>query len=269
MYILQDYAFVVAPRPAELWVAKNWFVRTFNSTKPGWFPVLAMWCVAVGATVWAWLKPAAWYSRLVLVGALLWLNTLNNSWGHATHVSHAFLYLHLFRTFLPFGHPERLAAEEKRVLMNGLAWGFLLLFATYSMSGFWKVVHIVFPNMGQAQPPVLTWLSPEASYSNTASLWASFGLEVPAIVYPFVAPGLMSQIAFVSILMLQLASFAFAFRFRWLVYGAYLNAFFHLLNVFLFNIHFYSAPFVLLLVFFPYHKLSFLRREPWVSIGKQ
>jgi|GEM_PF-989447 len=251
--IYQTYLYLVlSDRPSILFTPMNWFGRTFMPE----FPSLSIFATIIIFTLISntlcIIKRQNVPVRLILFFCILYLNSLNWNYGFFSHVGHLFVLVHFFTIFVPVRKPVTPPGPDKETAIS-VQWAYVGFMTSYSIAGLWKVSGLIakftFSPMG------ISWLNSNASLYNSIVGHMSWDIPLDSFtVQIFTIPYLWPAM-FLVMLTLQLNSFLSTIRlplFFWIGFGTIC---FHLFNLIFMKIEFIITPIVLLILFFPYHKI--------------
>lgn len=230
-------------RPQTLYFNKHWFGDLFAAEKPPLW--LFTFVVIFGSIVsLTYFSRSSFIQRLICLFSVLWVNSVIWTTGHSAHVAHVLIYLHLFTLFIPKD------VSVKNV--TAIRWSYFGLFITYTFSGLWKVIGLSYKFFITGEE--MNWFHPEAALRNAVSGHIDSGVSFERVAFLFEYPWVW-QVLFPIMMCLQIFNFSGAFNPSlrpWIVIG---NISFHVVNSIVFLISFWFTPILLVVAFFPYHRL--------------
>ena len=246
--IFQTYTYyLMSDRPSVLFSPINWFDHLFMPVFPHWM----IWYLVIIFTVFVNFRllqngERKW-ERIFLGIVLLWINGIRWKYEFFSHVGHLLVLYHLLGIFIP--RKKQVNDQELIPYAKAIQWLFAGILVTYTWSGLWKVIGIVYKSI--FKPDQINWLHPLAMKLNAIVGYRDWDDQMGDLItyYDF---SLFWQITFLLMLGLQLFSILGAIRVQLLPYIMLGNISFHLVNAWLIRIEFYLAPMILLVAFFPY-----------------
>lgn len=233
-------------RPTTIFEPINYFQKLFLPHYPPVWLYYGVMLVCFVSLIYSF-KKSTITLRLIITFCLLYLNAL--TWGYQfnSHVTHILILGHLFKVFLP--HDLESLNIDKVKSVKAIKWCYAGILVTYSFSGIWKVVGLVYKFT--IRPQDVNWLDKDAMQFN-----AIVGYRIWDLKYDYwiellgIQP--LWQIVFVIMIIGQLLSVCFVFRKSWLYFGAIWTAMFHVANIVLFKVIFVIAPIAVLTIFMPW-----------------
>lgn len=197
-------------------------------------------------------KIDSWLTRAFLFLGVLYLNNLNWNYGGFSHVGHLFVLFHFFTIFIS-DHDASDPDTSQKELSNSVRWAYIGFMSTYTIAGIWKITGLIarftFSTYG------ISWLSNNAALYNSIIGHKSWDLPLDSLTVQIFTIPYLWPIMFLIMLILQLTSFLATIRlplFFWIGFG---SIGFHIFNLIFMKIEFIITPIMLLILFFPYHKL--------------
>jgi hypothetical protein len=240
----------VALRPEVLFGPEHWYGRLFMQQLPPRWLFYSLLGLAAMADVAVLVYKRSFALRILLTLLLLWVNLPLWSYGFASHVSHLFLLAHVFGIFVDWRKPQ--FGHIDKYQYYSFQWYLLGVFATYTMSGLWKWIGLLYKFV--FQPDAINWLHPDAALLNAVVSFRNYDLPLEPIPW-LMETKLLFILGFFIVLYIQTFSFLGAFRqgtHFWLLIGLIV---FHVMNIVAFHTVFYTAPAVVTMLLFPYHWL--------------
>jgi len=243
----QTYIYVTfSERPTSLFAPINYFQKLFMPTfPPSWvyFGVIGLCFILILISI----KKSTVWTRALITFSVLYLNALTWSYEFNSHVTHILILGHLLKIFIPHDLKSLNFDKEKSVI--AIKWYYAGILVTYTFSGLWKVVGLVYKFLVRTQD--VNWIDPEAMQYNAIVSYRTWDLKYDFWVQILEYQPLW-QILFVIMVFGQVLSVCFVFRKKWLYLGGLWTAMFHLANIILFKIIFVLAPIAVLTIFMPW-----------------
>ncbi|MBX9850173.1 MAG: hypothetical protein K2X86_00270 [Cytophagaceae bacterium] len=238
----------LAARPLELFVKANIVFEILLPSFPSPYLFYAAVATAITFCIILVIKPDLFLLRLILALLLIWINIPQWCYGKISHVSNVLLLAHLFSIFIPFKNKTN---ADNAIAINKLfTYLYAGIFFTYSLSGLWKVLGIGYKIIFKSGE--IHWLHPQASLYNAVVSHRNYDLNLGSYEYIFRLYPLWI-IGFIFILYVQVTCIVAAYRKPLLAWTGFFLIVFHMINTISFLIAFYTAPLVLMALFFPYH----------------
>lgn len=251
-FVFQTYTYhLMADRPLELFAPINWFDKLCMPTFPHW----VVWYVVIGMAAFVNVRlifnGSRKIERMVLAILIMWVNCIRWKYEFFSHVGHILILYHLLGMFIP--RKNKVLDPDLLDYAVAIRWLFGGLLVTYTMSGLWKVVGLIYKMVWF--PDVVNWIHPLAMRLNSVVGYRDWDLplDMVSMLYAVDWPW---QIAFWLMLIIQVTSVLGAIRTQILPYLALGNFLFHVVNIFVIHIEFYLSPLTLLVIFFPYHLID-------------
>ena len=246
--------FGLSQRPAALYTPMVWLDKWLMPTFPSAWYFFGL--IAAAAFCNGYLLFFKQNKRYYPIGqfVLFWLvsliHTMQWSYGFFAHVGHLFLLCHFLIFFLPKENDAFLTEKMKVETARAVQWFYAGILITYSMSGIWKVVGLLYRLWFTPDSP--NWLSKEAAVINTIAAWVTWDMDMSHLFFLY-RPAWLWQLLIVGMMLLQLLAVLAAFKLRWQAWVGAALILFHLHNLILLKISFHLITMLLLLLFFPYH----------------
>lgn len=253
-------------RPEELFFPMNFFGKVFMPD----FPTLVIFglvvLVSALTNTFCLFRNGNIPAKAILAFTILYINTLNWNYGFFSHVGHLFVLVNLFMVFVKVPQPNKESVRNPEIA-ESVKWAFIGFMGTYSMAGIWKVVGLGV--RATITPEGISWLNNDAALYNAVAGFKSWDLSLDSVFIDVFTIPYIWPILFLGMLNLQLFSFLAAVRlplFFWVGSGTII---FHIFNMVFMKIIFFLTPFLILILFFPYHlvfrnkfeNLKFMVRE--------
>lgn len=230
--------------PDSIYFTQHWFGDLFAFSRPSLWLFSVIVLVGITSSCWFYYRSSV-LQRLMCLGVVLWVNSVNWTTGHSAHVAHVLIYIHLFSLFIP--------KEVSVKNVTSIRWVYLGVFITYTFAGIWKVVGLFYKWFVTGES--MNWFHPEAALRNAVSGHIDAGVSFDRVSFLFDYP-LVWQLLFPVMLLLQLFNFVGGFNQRLRPYIVFGDISFHVVNSIVFLISFWFTPLLLAVVFFPYHKIK-------------
>lgn len=246
-YYSHQYATVLVNRPRELYEPLSWFGKLLIPV----FPAPAFYFAVVICTLIAGL--AILFNvryklilRVILLYGLLFVNSVNWSYGYLSHVSHMMMLANLLAVFLPAENND----NQQQVTLS-FKWYYAGILSTYSLSAYWKIREIADDVMHNNYSD--SWLNPAATKNTVVCGYVWMEEPLPTVLarlLQFERCWLAAFIITTCIMLLAPLSVLSQKYFRLML--AFL-VLFHLSNTLLFRAEFFATPIMLILFLIPYH----------------
>lgn len=236
-------------RPESLYSPMVWFQRLFMPTLPSNIYFSVILTTTLFFSLLRFLYPYKITYRIIVFIGVLWLNALKWNYNFFSHVGHLFLLAHFLSLFLT---PHSLVGNVKKKVSEIRIFQFGILF-TYTFAGVWKIggltYKILFTNK-------MSWLHPQAVELNTiVSLRLNDHRPLPILMKIYEIPFLW-EILTLIIFLTQFFAIIGSFNKKLSAIILFFLVSFHLYNSFFIETDFYVSPIVLMIFFFPFHKLN-------------
>lgn len=242
-------------RPESLFEPINWLQKILMPQLPSQGVFYLVVLTAAGLCFLT-LKSKKVIFRALLFLVLLWLNCIKWNYNFFSHVGHLFLFAHFFTIFIT---PEKRLNSKDNAM--AIRWALAGVLSTYTMAGIWKFVSLFYKTLIKPTPNQATWLSEDAVELNaivSARLWdQSTNAEqftMYNIDYIWVA-------GTIFIFFIQLISVLGGFNKKLSYFIVFFLVLFHIYNSLFINTSFYVSVIVLIILFFPYHKINYLKKS--------
>ncbi len=251
--VYQAYLYTkLSDRPDILFTPMNWFGYLFMPDFPSLSIYLSILFFTLIFNISCIIKRNDWRLRLLLFIHILYLNSLNWNYGFFSHVGHLFVLIHFFTIFVPVSNPSKtgILDIDTAKSIRGAYIGFM---ASYTISGLWKIYGLI--ARFTVSSDGISWLSNNAALYNSIIGHKSWDLPLDSLTVQIFTIPYLWPIMFLIMLILQLTSFLATIRlplFFWIGFG---SIGFHIFNLIFMKIEFIITPIILLILFFPYHKL--------------
>jgi len=248
IYQLYTYTFI-SLRPQELFVQIHYFGKLFMPFFPSLMMSYSVGILSIFLILYLLVYKESIILRAILAFAIAWINLLKWSFGGQSHVGHLLILAHLFSIFIPT--TKNIADNNKVAIHKSIEWYYLGLLMTYTYSGFWKWIALIYKLFKKGE---ISWLNPNAALYNSLIGYHESELPLENIPKFFTFP-LFWQLSFLFMIFVLTFSFLAAFRKPLRVWIALLLIIFHIVNNLAFNVEFYTPLWVIFFLFFPYDKL--------------
>ena len=192
--------------------------------------------------------------RLILFLCIMYLNAVKWHYNVFSHVGHLLLLAHFTTIFIPrIKFTEHLSKKAKKEYSYAIRWALAGILATYTLAGIWKFLSLFYKII--KHPNEVHWLHPYAVELNaivSARYWDETISEKMLRIYeiPYIW-----EFGTIFIFFIEFIAIAASFRKNISYFIVTSIIIFHIYNIIFINTSFYVSSFVLLILFFPYHKL--------------
>ena len=246
----------ISKRPSSLFEPVIWFQKILTPTLPNQVFYYSIITITILLCVLSIYKNKIVLNVLIFI-SILWLNTIKWNYGFFSHVGHTFVLAHFFSMLLPI--PLKLKTNQIQKYSNSIKLSLAGVLITYTMAGSWKFIMLAYKLI--FKPHEINWLNENAVELNaivSARLWDEKISDLMLSIYdiPYIW-----EIGTVFIFTVQLIAVLGALN-KKLSYFIISNIIlFHIYNTLFINTSFYVAMITLIILFFPYHKLTFLKNR--------
>lgn len=253
-------------RPAELFYPMTYFGRLFMPEFPSPLIFGLVVLTSTLANTYCYFKNANIPAKAILAFGLLYINALQWNYGYFSQAGHLFVLVNLFIVFVKVPGPGKGNVKNPEIA-ESVKWSFIGFMGTYSISGIWQVIGLVFGDT--LAPGTQSWLSTETTLFNIVAGFRSWDLSLDSVLIDVFTVPYIWPILYVGILNLQLFSFLAAVRlplFYWVGSGTILL---HLFNMVFIKTVFIVTPLLILILFFPYHLVFRNKFESLIFLEKE
>ena len=246
-YYSYQYATVLVNRPRELYEPLSWFGKLLTPVFPSpayYFSVVIAAAVS-GSLILFKIRYKSVF-QVILVLGLLFVNSVNWSYGYLSHVGHIIILASLLAVFLPAE-----TNENQQQVIRSFKWYYAGILSTYSLSAYWKIREIADDIMHNDYSD--SWFNLAATKNTVVCGYVWMEEPLPAILsrlLPFESCWLAAFIITTCIMLAAPLSVLSQKYFRIMLVFLVL---FHLSNILLLRAEFFATPVMLILFFVPYH----------------
>lgn len=244
-------------RPKSLYEPIVWIQKILMPELPSQYVFYSIVCLAVGICVIT-IRSKKIIFRFLLFLILLWFNCIKWNYNFFSHVGHLFLLSHFFTIFII---PQK--KMEKKEDATSIRWAMAGVLSTYTMAGIWKYTALFYKLFINPPAQQATWVSKDAVELNaivSARMWDETISQTSLSMYGI---NYVWEIGTLFIFFIQLISILGGFNKKLSFFIVPFLVFFHTYNTWFINTSFYVSVITLIILFFPYYKIPYLKR--WVS----
>ncbi|TAH26076.1 MAG: hypothetical protein EAZ07_05140 [Cytophagales bacterium] len=255
---------VISDRPNSLFEPMHLFGTLFMPRFPS--PILFYSVILFGVftTVYRIFNDDKTIIRILQLLIVVWVDVFQWSFGSDSAVAFILIYSLLFSLLIPSklqdDHHDKIAVNKM------IEYYFLGILITYSFSGLWKVIGILYKLI--LKPTDVHWLSPNAALYNAVVSYRNYDSPIEPILKYYQYP-LFWQMSFLIVLFVQMFCWLAAYRLSIRLWCGFSLIIFHLVNALFFQTVFITAPLVLFIICFPYHLFvkNTLRFESHITLS--